>query len=148
MIIEQSMSLSQQTKTRVIKWIAIWVVWTLFALFFASQLALQMQFSKNAVPLSKILSWQLVSGYVWFALTPLILFLARRFPFDMGRWKVSLSIHIVTGLLIALFQQSIDATLLPRLGYPPGMEFESFWAAYKLFVSFNLHLSLLIYWGT
>ena len=132
-------------KSRVFKWLLIWVIWTLFALFFASQFALQSQFLGKPVPFLQILSWQLVSGYVWFALTPLILYIARRFPFERGRWKVSLPVHIIAGLLIALFQQGIDAFLLPLLGYPPGFQFPNYWEAYKFFVSFNLHLSLLIY---
>ena len=47
----------------------------------------------------------------------------------------------------AQHQQSIDATILPQLGYPPGAGFENYWEAYKFFVSFNLHLSLQIYWA-
>jgi two-component sensor histidine kinase len=131
----------------VLKWLAIGVVWTLFALFFASQFWLQSQFLGRPVAFLQILSWQLVSGYIWFALTPLILYIARRFPFEPGRWKVSLPVHILAGLLIGLVQLAFDAFILTRLGYPPGFEFPNFWEAYKFFVSFNLHLSQLIYWG-
>ena len=134
-------------KSRVLKWLAIWGIWTLFALFFASQFWLQSQFLGRPVPFLQILSWQLVSGYIWFALTPLILYFARKFPFEPGRWKVSLPVHIVAGILIGLVQLAVDAFLLTRLGYPPGFEFPNFWEAYKFFVSFNLHLSQLIYWG-
>ncbi len=141
------MPLDVETKKRTVKWLAIWAVWTLFALFFASQFALQAQFSRNPVPFWQALIWQLVSGYIWFALTPLILYLARRFPFELGRWKFSLPVHIAAGLLIGLAQLAVDAFLLIRLGYPPGFEFPNFWEAYKFFVSFNLHLSQLIYWG-
>jgi len=141
------MEATNSTKSRVLKWLAIGLVWTLFALFFASQFWLQSQFLGRPVPFLQILSWQLVSGYVWFALTPLILYVARRFPFEPGRWKVSLPVHIVAGLLIGLVQLGFDAFLLPRLGYPPSYEFPNYWEAYKFFVSLNLHLSQLIYWG-
>ncbi len=141
------MSINHERKSRVVKWLAVWGVWTLFALFFASQFALQNQFSRNPVPFWQILTWQLVSGYIWFALSPIILYLARRFPFELGRWKISLPVHIAASLLIAFFQQGIDAFVLTRLGYPPGFEFANFWEAYKFFISFNLHLSLMIYWG-
>ena len=77
-------------RTRLVKWLAIWGVWTLFGLFFTTQLALQSQLWKTPVPFWRILSWQLVSGYIWFALSPLILFLTNRFPFEAGRWKISL----------------------------------------------------------
>ena len=134
-------------KQKFVKWTGIWAVWTLFGLFFASQFALQNQFSKNPVPFWQILTWQMVSGYVWFALSPLILWFARKFPFEQGKWKRSLPIHIVVGLVVAVVQQAIDTFLLTRLGYPPGRQFASFLEAYKFFVFINLHLSFLIYAG-
>jgi hypothetical protein len=132
---------------RFVKWIVIWAVWTLFAFFFASQLALQNQFSRNPVPFWQILSWQMVSGYVWFALSPLILYLAEKFPFEAGKWKRSILFHAIAGVVIALGQQAIDTFALTRLGYPPNREFASFGEAYTFFVYVNLHLSILIYLG-
>lgn len=134
-------------KRRLVKWIAIWAVWTLFGLFFTTMLALQSQLWKEQPPILKMLGWQLVSGYIWFALSPLILFLTNRFPFESGRWKTSLPIHIAAGIAIALFQLLIDALILPKLGYPPGREFPSLGAAYQYFIFSNLHFSVLIYAG-
>lgn len=130
-----------------VKWVGIWSVWTLFALFFASQFALQNQFSPNPVAFWRILVWQLVSGYIWFGISPLILFLARRFPFDEGRWRTSIPVHVVACIVIALFQLLIDAFVLTRLGYPANRSFPNFFEAYKFFVLVNLHLSILIYMG-
>jgi len=134
-------------QSKLVKWLAVWGVWTLFGLFFTTQLALQSQLWKTPVPFWRILSWQLVSGYVWFALSPLILFLTNKFPFEATRWKVSLPVHVVAAVVVALFQQLIDAFLLTRLGYPPGREFASFGEAYQYFVLVNLHFSILIYLG-
>ena len=64
-------------RNKLVKWTAIFGVWTLFALFFASQVALQNQLSVKPLPFWRILSWQLVSGYVWFAISPLILILGE-----------------------------------------------------------------------
>ena len=94
-----------------------------------------------------MLSWQLVSGYVWFALSPIILYLASRFPFEDGKWKRSVPVHIAASVVIALGQQAIDTFTLTRLGYPPGREFTSYLEAYQFFVFINLHFSILIYWG-
>ena len=138
---------SREKHRRLIKWTGIWAVWTLFGFFFASQFALQNQFSRNPVPFWQILSWQMVSGYIWFAMSPAILFLARRFTFDEGMWKRSVPVHIVSSVVIALIVQAADAFLLTRLGYPPGRNFATFGEAYQFFLFINLHLSILIYWG-
>ena len=128
-----------------VNWAGIFGVWTLFALFFASQFALQNQLSPSPLPFWRILMWQLVSGYIWFAISPLILYLANRFPFEEGRWKTSLPAHAVFCVLVSLVQLAVDALVLPQLGYPPGRQFPSFLEAYKFFVFVNLHLSILIY---
>jgi signal transduction histidine kinase len=141
------MSIEPKLNRRAVKWIGIWAVWTLFALFFASQFALQNQLSRNPVSFWRILSWQMVSGYVWFALSPLLLYLARKFPFEGEKWKKSLLVHLIAGIVIALFQQVIDTFVLTRLGYPPNRQFANFLEAYQFFVYINLHLSILIYWG-
>ncbi len=132
---------------KLVKWLTIWAVWTLFGLFFTTQLVLQSQLWKTQVSFWQILSWQLVSGYVWFAVSPLILYLTNRFPFEASKWKISLPIHIAAAVILALFQQAIDASILTRLGYPPGREFASFGEAYQYFVFVNLHFSVLIYAG-
>lgn len=133
-------------KNKVVKWIAIGGVWTLFSLFFASQFALQNQFSRNPVPFWQILSWQMVSGYVWFAMSPVILILAERFPLESGRLRTSVPVHLLTGIVVALIVLAIDSFLLTRLGYPPGRTFNSYFEAYEFFLFINLHLNILIYW--
>jgi signal transduction histidine kinase len=132
---------------RAVKWFAIWAIWTLFGFFFTSQFALQNQLSRNPVPFWQIFTWQMVSGYVWFALSPLILWITQKFPFEAGKWHKSLALHLAASIVLALFQQLIDTFFLTRLGYPPNRQFGSFLEAYQFFVFINLHLSILIYWG-
>ena len=132
---------------KVVKWLIIWGVWTLFAFYFTSEIALRNQLSDRPLPFWRILSWQLVSGYIWFCISPVILYLAKRFPFDDGKWKTSLPVHLVAGVVIALAQLLIDAIILTRLGYPPNRTFDSLFDAYKFFVVANVHLSMLIYMG-
>jgi two-component system, LytTR family, sensor kinase len=132
---------------RAAKWIGIWAVWTLVGLFFTSQLALQNQLSNNPVSFWTILSWQLFSGYVWFAMSPLILWLGRRFPFENGRWRMSVPVHLVAGFLIAFAQLAIDAYVLPKLGYLRQFQSATFWETYKIFLLVNLHFSVAIYWA-
>ncbi|HEY8561112.1 MAG TPA: histidine kinase [Pyrinomonadaceae bacterium] len=134
-------------KRKWVKWLTIWAIWTLFGFFFTSQLALQNQLSRNPVPFWQILTWQMVSGYIWFAMSPLLLWLAQKFPFEADKWKTSILVHIGASVAIPFFQLAIDTFLLTRLGYPPGRQFPSFLAAYQYFIYINLHLSILIYWG-
>jgi two-component sensor histidine kinase len=132
---------------KLMKWLAIGGVWTLFAVFFTSQGFLQYQVMKVPVTFWQVFSWQIFSGYLWFALTPLILWLGYKFPLESGKLLQNIPLHLVFSLLLSVFQQSIDAFVLPQLGYPPGMNFPDYFTAYKFFLGVNLHLSVGIYWA-
>lgn len=142
-----SSSIAPKLNRPLVKWLVVWAVWTIVGFYFTSQSVLQSQISGNPTSFWRVLSWQLFSGYVWFALSPLILWLGRRFPFETGKWKTSLPIHLVASILIAFFQLAIDAFVLPKLGYLNRYLSESFWENYRVFVLVNLHFSVSIYWG-
>ncbi len=132
---------------RWVKWASIFGIWTLLGFFFTSQLVMQNQLSENPISFWRILSWQFFSGYVWFLLTPLILFIGNRFPLDDGRWKTNIPINVVASLAIAFFQLAIDAFVLPKLGYLRRYQFSSYWETYKVFLYINLHFGVAIYWA-
>jgi signal transduction histidine kinase len=129
------------------KWLIIFSIWTLCGFFLTSQVAFQNLLSENPVSFWRILSWQLFSGYVWFLLTPLILWLGRKLPFEKGGWKTSVPAHLVISFLIAFFQLAIDAYVLPKLGYLKRFQSAPFWDIYKIFLLVNLHFSVAIYWA-
>jgi two-component system, LytTR family, sensor kinase len=135
------------TKQKIAKWFVIWGVWTLVGFFFTSQLALQSRLSPDPISFWRILSWQLFSGYVWFALSPIILWLGRKFAFEKGGWKSAVPVHIAASAVIAFFQLAIDAFVLPKLGYLRSLTSDSFFETYKIFLLVNLHFSIAIYWG-
>lgn len=141
------MSQTSSWNKGLLKWLAIWGIWTLFALFFTSQSFLQQQLFPDPPPFWKILSWQLSSGWVWFSFMPLILWLIKKFPLDNPNWWKNFPLHIVFSILISLLQLSVDAYLLPTLGYTPGGPFTSYWHAYKVFLMINIHFGIGIYWG-
>lgn len=141
------MTLAAIWERKYVKWLAIWAVWTLVGLFLTSQLALQSQLSQNPISFWRVLSWQLFSGYVWFALSPLILWLSDRYAFVNGRWKTSIPVHIIASFSIAFVQLAIDAFVLPQLGYLRQFQTASFFETYKVFLLVNLHFSIAIYWA-
>lgn len=141
------MNLEAALERKYLKWIAIWGVWTLFAIFFTSQVALQSRLSENPTPFWRVLIWQLFSGYLWFALSPIILFLGRTFPFEDGRWKTSLPVHLIASIFVAVGQLAIDAFVLPKLGYMRRYESASYLEIFKIFLMVNVHFGVAIYWG-
>ncbi len=129
------------------KWLWIWAIWTIVAVFFASQSSLQNQLSENPLPFWRILLWQVISAYVWLLLTPVILFLCQRFLFENGKWRISLPVHLAAGIVIACLQLAIDALILPQLGYLRRFQPKTYLETYKIFLLVNLHFGVFIYWS-
>jgi signal transduction histidine kinase len=129
------------------KWLTIFGIWTLAGFFFTSQFVLQNQLSPRPIPIYQVLAWQLFSGYVWFALMPVIFWLGRRFPLERGHFWLSLFVHLVASVALSAFQLAVDALALPALGYTPNRQFASFPEAYRYFLFVNLHFSMTIYWA-
>jgi two-component system LytT family sensor kinase len=82
-------------------WIAMTAGWTALALFFAVSASLT--YKSTGRPANWTLSIQrsLVEWWLWAALTPLVVWLARRYPLDTrGPWR-NASIHLIAGTIIA-----------------------------------------------
>lgn len=141
------MSLEEALNGKYLKWFAIWGLWTLFGIYFTSQVALQSQAFPNPTPFWRVLIWQLFSGYLWFLMSPLILWLGNKFAFEDGKWKTSIPIHFLASLVIAVTQLAVDAFVLPKLGYMSTAGPLPYFEILKRILLFNLHFSVAIYWG-
>jgi two-component system, LytTR family, sensor kinase len=87
---------------RAVRVVLIVVIWTLFGLFLVSQTGLAFSRRDYPVDWQRIFSAELAFAYSWAALTPLVLWLARRFPLDRDHWLRSLAVHVFASLLIGL----------------------------------------------
>jgi glucose-6-phosphate-specific signal transduction histidine kinase len=76
--------------------------WTLFALFLTSQTALSFNRRNVQVGFIRILLAEMAFGLFWAALTPLVLFLGRRYPIERQQWRKSLLVHFIASGLLGL----------------------------------------------
>jgi two-component system, LytTR family, sensor kinase len=80
----------------------VWGVWTLVGLFFASQLYVFFARTEKAVGFLKSVAWQVAAAYVFALSTPLVLWLARRFPIERANWRRRLGLHLLAGTALAV----------------------------------------------
>lgn len=78
--------------------------WTLFAFFFSTQIYLNIIYHGRSQPFFLILIPWLICGYLWAALTPVALWLARRFPLEKELIVRRVALHLLFGILISLLQ--------------------------------------------
>src|SRR5262247_1876991 len=85
--------------------------WTVMGLLRASQVSLGFEMMGHVPSWRRLAIWQLLVFYVWIALTPLILWLGRRFRLERSHWLRSLSAHLLCGSLVSLFYLAIYTSI-------------------------------------
>jgi len=85
-------------------WLAIIGGWTLFGFFFSCQVYLHFAYLGKPESFVRIIIAWLVCSYLWALLTPLVLYLARRFPLERDAVFGRAAIHLFFGSLFSLLQ--------------------------------------------
>jgi two-component system LytT family sensor kinase len=99
----------------------IWGVWSLIGLVFAGQFYFSMFRSDQPVEWSYAVYLQMTWAYMWALVTPLILWVAGRFPLERKLWGRNLAVHVVVSLVLSTFVTWCDHLLLYlSYGYRAG----------------------------
>ncbi len=88
--------------------------------------------------------------YAWALLAPVVLYLARKFPFERGRWAKSLPVHLVAVVVITVAHIGIQEALrywLAHAFWSSPMKDYSWWSQVKktYFSSFDWEMAT--YWA-
>ncbi|HJU54580.1 MAG TPA: histidine kinase [Pyrinomonadaceae bacterium] len=122
-----------------VKWGVIAAGWTLFGLFFASQAIAVRAYDGRPLMLGGTVAAWLLCAYLWLALTPIVLRLARRFPLERRSWRRNLPAHLVAGVLLAFLQLAAYSWIASRFAQRPF--FDTF---RNIFIG-DFHFDLLTY---
>jgi two-component system LytT family sensor kinase len=124
------------------KWGLLFASWTLFGLFFASQVLISRAYRGRPLNFWHTLSIWLICAYIWAGLTPLILYFSRRFRIERGRLK-NFVIHLVASLGFSLIQVG---SYLAVISFTDPLT-EPFADVLREFIVTGLHFNLLTYWA-
>jgi two-component system, LytTR family, sensor kinase len=127
------------------KWGLIAAGWTLFALFFASEVVISRAYDGRPLRLGETLVAWLICAYLWLALTPFVLRLARRFPLGRGQGARNLLLHLGASVLFALVQLAAYVFVASLAGLEIGKR--PFLEAYRGIFVGDFHFDLLTYWA-
>lgn len=100
------------TRNDWVKWLVIFGFWTFFAFLNANQIYFEMLHDPGMHhAFWRIAVWQLLVWYVWGGLSPLILFLARKFPIEGAMWWRGLLLHLAGAALFSTFHSATTIAL-------------------------------------
>jgi signal transduction histidine kinase len=108
-------------------WQSVWAraalvfgVWTVIGLVFSLQWYFASYRSEQPVAWSRALFVQMSWAYLWALATPLVLWLARRFPIEKQHWPRNLLAHLLAGTALS-FAAGVAEHLLLHFKYRAGM---------------------------
>ncbi len=138
-------------ENRKIRWLVIFGVWTFLGVFESTRLYAVYNPVEKLIPWDRAFVWGLTYWYIWAALSPVIYWLVRRFPFERGGMWSALSIHIVASLIFAMIQLAINAQALL---WQEGLVYlyqtsgtVTYWVVFKGSLTAKFHPAALVYWG-
>lgn len=113
-------------------------LWIAVVLVFASQWWLYDRTHGDLEPFRYYVGW---SVYIWAVLTPVALWLGRRWPLELKRWKRNVPRHIAASLLLTAIQLFVEASFgWWRHG---SMSFPE---ALRHYFTHHAQISLMTYW--
>ena len=142
----RTMVQSRITRPRVIFGIA-----TLLGCFSAFQAYQFVRFfSEKATSFAILLGLNLGYWYAWALLAPVVLFLARRFPFDRERWWRSLPVHLAAILVLTFAHVAMAEGV--RFGMAQGgsdvwMKNTTWWTQVTRTYFLNFDWEMMTYWA-
>jgi sensor histidine kinase YesM len=125
--------------------IACFLAWMVLGLFMFSQWAIQPITQKGPYPWWQHLASFLVAGCVWFVLTPLVLWLGRRFSLERMHWTGWTLIHLFLGAAVVILNFSMESAVYRLLGIYPGL-MTSFLATLTFVIIVSFHNAYWMYW--
>ncbi len=96
------------------RWLKIWALWTLFGLLTAVQTHYRYAVIDRPFSWGQALLAEVSFAWIWAAVTPLVLWMAERFPIGKSHWWGNIILHIGSAVVLGIVTKaSWDATIYP-----------------------------------
>ena len=120
------------------------IVWTVVGVFSFSQGLTQKFFSGDPTPSWHYLVSWLVGVYIWALLTPVILWIGRRFPIERRNWLRRSALHLLFGVCFSVIQLALESAVLPRVGVFPSI-MKGFVGTFLFLLVIGFHSGIVTY---
>ena len=131
------------------KWVAIIAAWVTLGFIYGGQVYLETEAEGMGHSPWRIISWGVLIWLAWAPLTPVMVWLARKFSLIAGNWKLGLIIHLPAFFLLSAIHSA--AAIVFTLAFNPFDSMDSspdsFWPRFTSRVPGALRSDLLIYGG-
>ena len=120
-------------------------MWTVVGVFFFSQGLVQKSASHDPTPWWHYLLTWLTGVYLCALLTPVILWLGRRFPVERKKWPRRVALHLLFSIAFSVIELGLHSVLLPWMGLFPAV-MTSFGVTFQVLMILGFHQNITTYW--
>jgi two-component system LytT family sensor kinase len=121
------------------------LAWTALGLFMLSQDLARKLISHEPTPWWHYLVSWLTGMYIWALLTPVILWLGRRFPIERRNWARRVALHLLLSIGLSIFQLAWESAVLSFVGVFPSI-MKGFVGTFVFLMIIGFNGSILTYW--
>jgi sensor histidine kinase YesM len=121
------------------------VAWTIIGLFYFSQGRIQKALSNDRTPWQLDLATWMSGMYICAALTPIIIWLGRRFPIERNNWARRAGLHLLFSILFSAVELAIHSAVILRFGLIPSVP-RSYAATFVTIAGIAFEQNVLTYW--
>jgi sensor histidine kinase YesM len=111
-------------RARWTRWGIIFAGWTVIALFFTGQLYYSRLLSEKPLTWREAASSQFIYPYLWALGTPLVLWLADRFPVEGRLWRRHVPVHLLFATAFVFVISGLFQIIYFFLVYGPGKQYD------------------------
>jgi len=97
------------------KWVVIIAIWIMLGVIYAGPIYLEVRSQGMNHAAWRVFSWGILTWLAWAPLTPVIIWLARRYSLVGQTWKRSLLVHLPAFLLISAAHSAVATVITLRI---------------------------------
>jgi two-component system LytT family sensor kinase len=129
------------------RYLAFFFAWTVFGLFnFSRELTRRLYWHEQTHWQEMLISW-MIGVYITAALTPVVLWLGRRWPIERQTWSTSVPLHLVLSSVFSAVELALETVVFIQLGLLESVLTHSFRIGFPVLLVTGFHENIITYWG-
>jgi signal transduction histidine kinase len=139
------MELSARLKLR--RYLAYFFAWTVFGFFnFSRELTRRLYWHEPTHWREMLASW-MVGVYITAALTPVVLWLGRRWPIESRAWRTRVPLQLALSVVFSVVELALETVVFIQLSLLESVMQHSFLIGFPVLVVAGFHENIITYWG-
>jgi two-component system LytT family sensor kinase len=139
------MELSSRRKLH--RYLAYFLAWTGFGLFnFSRELTRRLYWHEPTHWQEMLVSW-MIGIYITAALTPVVLWVGRRWPMERQTWRTHVPLHLAFSIVFSAVELALETVAFIQLGLAESVMQHSFAIGFPVLVVTGFHENIITYWG-